>query len=124
MERVRQVRLPKGLNLERRVSVRFALDLGLRYSIACRASPVENGTGRTIDLSSSGLAFTADKPIPVGAKVDVSIDWPAMLDGGVQLQLTMAGLVVRTSGNVTALQVLRHEFKTRRVGLKAVTTVR
>jgi hypothetical protein len=124
MERVRQVRLPKGLNLERRASVRFPLDLGLRYSIACRASPVENGTGRTIDLSSSGLAFTADKPIPVGAKVDVSIDWPAMLDGGVQLQLTMAGLVVRTSGNVTALQVLRHEFKTRRVGLKTVTTVR
>jgi hypothetical protein len=81
---------------------------------------VETGSGRTIDLSSSGLSFTADKPLETGQKLDVSIDWPALLDGGVKLQLIVSGVVVRTDGTTTALQIRRHEFRTRRVGLKAV----
>jgi hypothetical protein len=76
------------------------------------------GSGRTIDLSSSGLSFTADRPLQTGQKLDVYIDWPVLLDGGVQLQLIMSGVVVRTGGTATALQIERHEFRTRRGGLK------
>ena len=46
-------------------------------------------------------------------------DWPAPLDGGVKLQLTITGVVVRTNGTATALEILGHEFRTRRVGPKA-----
>jgi hypothetical protein len=120
MERVRQVRLPKGPSSERRASTRFPLDLELRYSVAGRASLVESGTGHTIDLSSSGLAFTPDRPLLIGQKLDISIDWPILLDGGIRLQVVTSGVVVRTSGTVTALRVKQHEFKTRRVGLKVV----
>jgi hypothetical protein len=61
-------------------------------------------------VSSSGLSFTADRPLSVVQKLDLSLDWPAMLDGGVQLQLIASGVVVRTDGAVTALRIERHEL--------------
>jgi hypothetical protein len=61
------------------------------------------------------MSFTADRPLPVGEKLDVSIDWPFQLDGD-QLQLVASGVVVRTSGAVTALRIERYELRTRRAG--------
>jgi len=120
MERAsgRLVRLPKDLSPERRASTRFPLTLGVRYAVSGRLAPLETGSGRTIDLSSTGLSFTADRPLLTGQKLDISIDWPVLLDGGVKLQLIMSGVVVRTTGTATALEIVRHEFRTRRVGLK------
>jgi len=121
MERAseRRVRLPKNASAERRASTRFHLALDVRYAVAGRRAPVELGSGRTIDLSSSGLSFTADRPLLTGQKLDISLDWPILLDGGVKLQLIMLGVVVRSNGTATALEIRRHEFRTRRVGLKA-----
>ena len=122
MERAsgRQVRCPRDTSLERRASTRFPVKLAVSYAVSGRRLPGETGSGSTIDLSSSGLSFTADKRLLLGQRLDVSIDWPALLDGGVQLQLVISGVVVRTDETITALQIQRHEFKTRRVGLQAV----
>jgi hypothetical protein len=114
----RRVRLPKVASADRRASQRFAITLQVRYTVAGQRPPMETGWGSTIDLSSSGLSFTADKPLPIGQKLHLSIDWPVLLDGGVQLQLMMSGIVVRTDGTITALRIQRHEFRTRRMGLK------
>jgi hypothetical protein len=43
--------------------------------------PDENGSGRTIDMSSSGLGFTADTPLSIGQTLDMSIDCPSCLTG-------------------------------------------
>jgi hypothetical protein len=112
----RRVRLLQGLNPDRRASVRVPVNLAVRYSVAGRRGPVENGSGRTIDMSSSGLSFTADRPLSVGQTLDMSIDWPVRLDRDVQIQLVASGVVVRTDGAVTALRMDRREFKTRRGG--------
>jgi hypothetical protein len=103
-----------------RAGVRFPVSLEIRYSVAGRRGPVETGSGRTIDMSSSGVAFTADRPLLVGQRLDVSIDWPARLDEDVQLQVVVSGVVVRTSGAVIALRIERHEFRTRRAGSMVV----
>ena len=118
---VRRVRLSKGRGSDRRASVRFPVNLEVQYSVAGRRGPVETGFGRTIDVSSSGLSFTADRPLSIGQKLDLSIDWPVVLDRGVQLQVFVAGVVVRTTGAVTALRIERHEFRTRGAGLKVGT---
>ena len=116
----RRLRVPKNPDTERRASTRYPMTLEVRYATPGRDARVEMmGSGRTIDVSSSGLRFTADRPLLTGQELDVSIDWPVLLDGGVQLQLVMSGVVVRTSGTATALQIQRHEFRTRRVGGKA-----
>jgi len=97
--------MPKNPSAERRASTRFPLILDVRYAVWDRRAPVETGSGRTIDLSSAGLKFTADMPLRTGEKLDVFVDWPVLLDGGVQLQLIMSGIVVRTNGTATALQI-------------------
>ena len=94
-ESKRQARLPRDTGPERRSSTRFPLTLALRFAVSGRRAPEEMGSGRTIDLSSSGLSFTADRLLFPGQRLDVSIDWPALLDGGVQLQLMISGMVVR-----------------------------
>uniref|UniRef100_Q01TM3 Type IV pilus assembly PilZ n=1 Tax=Solibacter usitatus (strain Ellin6076) TaxID=234267 RepID=Q01TM3_SOLUE len=107
----RRVRSP---TTENRAKLRFPLNLQLRYSVVDPCVPSESGAGRTIDMSSSGLAFTADKPLSIGQTLDLSIDWPVQLDGGVQLQLVVSGVVVRTAGALAGLRILCHEFRTRR----------
>ena len=113
------MRLPKVASPERRASTRFPLAMDVGYALmGCRGQR-KTGSGQTIDVSSSGLSFTADRPLLSGQKLKVAIDWPVLLDGGVRLQLVMSGVVVRTSGTATALQIHWHEFRTRRVGPKA-----
>jgi hypothetical protein len=91
----------------------------VRYTVLDRRETLKTGFGRTIDLSSSGLSFTTNQPLLPGQKLDVSIEWPVLLDGAIKLQLVMSGVVVRADTSVVALQIERHEFRTRRVGLKA-----
>jgi hypothetical protein len=74
-------------------------------------------------MSNSGLGFTADAPLSIGQDLDLSIDWPARLDGDVQIQLVASGVVVRSSGAVTALRLERYEFRTRRPGSRVVPSL-
>ena len=114
------VRLPIEPIRGCRPSVSFPLNLDVRYTVGGRRPPVDTGSGRTIDMSSSSLNFVADKPLSIGQKLDVSMDWPALLDGVTGLQLIVWGWVVRTSGTITALRIERYEFRTRRAGLKTL----
>jgi hypothetical protein len=115
----RRVRLPKKPKSERRVNVRFPLNLEVR-SVSHRRKSVETRFGKIIDISSSGLRFAAQGPLELGLKLDVAIDWPVLLDGRIQLQLILTGVVVWSSDTETALQIQHSDFKTRRVGLSAV----
>ena len=115
------MRLPKDPRPERRASVRFPLTLDVRYSVSHRRAPVETGSGQLIDLSSSGLRFAAQGPLRPGLRLDVAIDWPVLLDGRIQLQLIVTGLVVWSSGTESALRILRHDFRTRSVRLNATS---
>jgi len=107
------VRLPKVASPERRASTRFPLAMDVGYALMGCREQRKTGSGQTIDLSSSGLSFTADRPLLTRQKLELAIDWPVLLDRGVRLQLVMSGVVVRTSGTTTALKIQRHEFKTR-----------
>ncbi len=107
------MRLPEVASPGRRASTRFPLAIEVRYALMGRREQRKTGSGQTIDLSSSGLSFTADRPLLTGQKLEVAIDWPVLLGGSVPLQLVMSGVVVRTSGTTTALKAQRHEFKTR-----------
>ena len=113
--------MPKSVTAERRASTRFSLNLEVSFNVTTRHADVKSGSGRTINLSSSGLSFTTDQSLLPGQKIDVSIDWPVLLDGSIKLQLVMSGVVVRANATTIALQIKRHEFKTRRVGVQVGT---
>jgi hypothetical protein len=113
------VRIPKAASQERRAATRFALSLDVSYTVVDRRAIVRTGSGRTIDLSSSGLSFTTSQPPLPGQKLEMSIDWPVLLDGAIRLQLVISGVVVRTTKAAAVLQIQKHEFRTRRAGLTA-----
>ena len=102
---------------ERRQDRRYEIQLDLRWRLVRRRRVLESGTGRTIDLSSGGIQFETDRPLPAGLNVELSIAWPAMLHNVAPLQLVVSGKIVRSSGRRIAIQKTQHEFRT--VGIAA-----
>lgn len=91
---------------ERRAAPRFPLKLQLQYQIKRTA-----GVGTTVNISSCGVLFTAQHEIPVGMRLELSLDWPVRPEASTGLQLRLLGRVVRASGYQAALKVARYEFR-------------
>jgi hypothetical protein len=72
------------------------------------------GTGRTLNFGSTGILFTTEEALPLGRNVEISVNWPARLDGTCALQFVALGRVVRAEADRAAIRIERYEFKTRR----------
>jgi hypothetical protein len=110
---------------ERRSKRRYPLHLGVRFRF--RMGDLEiSGEGRTVNVSAAGLLvasrhIASRDEVCTGARVQLIIDWPVLLDGKIALQFHAAGRVVRKGSEDFAATFLRHEFRTvRQVGLRAV----
>jgi hypothetical protein len=68
--------------------------------------------GRTVNISSGGLLVEADQRTQVGAKVELNIEWPSLLDGSIPLQLVAVGRVVRCLESGFALAFKEYQFRT------------
>jgi len=97
---------------DRRADRRYDLRLDLRWKLIRRRRVLETGVGVTLDFSSGGLLFETDRPLPAGLNVELSIAWPVLLHDVAQLQLVVAGRVVRSQGVRTAIRMVQHEFRT------------
>ena len=71
------------------------------------------GSGRTVNMSSAGVIFEADRPLREGLDADLSIAWPASLSKSVGLTLRVRGRIVRADQNRIALTMTHYEFRTR-----------
>jgi hypothetical protein len=115
----RAVRLPKRASEDRRAAPRYPLTLAVRYVVQNkRRRVVTTGLGQTVDLSSCGVRFTTDSSLEPGLRLKLFIAWPVLLDGAVELQLTMEGTVVRSSNKDVSMRIERRGFRTRGRGLK------
>ncbi len=97
---------------ERRGDNRYDLRLDLRWKLMRRRKVVDQGTGRTMDLSSGGVLFETDRPLPVGLQVELHIVWPVLLHNVAPLQLFAFGRIVRSEENRAAVKLAQHEFRT------------
>jgi len=97
---------------DRREDRRYPIALELRYKLIRRRRVLETGTGRTIDLSSGGILFETDHPLPAGLNVELSIEWPALLHDVAPMRLVVTGRIVRTDRMRAALRTVQHEFRT------------
>lgn len=103
---------------DRRSSRRFALSLTVRWRIRHNSHRPSSGTGKTINLSSSGVLLQSSPELPVGAPVEVSIAWPILLRDVAPLQLRIAGEVARVAGCYAAIRIQHYEFRTVGVALR------
>ncbi len=84
----------------------------LRYKLLSSKGKVEVCVGQTLDISSKGVLFEAQTPLAPGKRVEVSISWPAQLDGRCALKLVARGRVRRCRGTQVALEIDKYEFRT------------
>lgn len=103
---------------DRRSKFRYPLVLGVRFHFRFRELLLSR-QGRTINLSAGGLLVASqDAALPdqitVGARLELNIEWPVLLDGRIPLQLFASGQVVRRRAIDFAVALDRHEFRTMR----------
>ncbi|HXK07713.1 MAG TPA: PilZ domain-containing protein [Verrucomicrobiae bacterium] len=98
---------------ERRGTSRFPVREDVRYRVMHSKSGMISGSGTTLNIGSGGILFTTEDRLPVGRTVELSVNWPARLDGTCPLQFVATGRVVRSDQNRAAVRIERYEFKTR-----------
>jgi hypothetical protein len=97
---------------DRRKDRRYPVELALRYKLIRRRRVLESGAGHTVDLSSGGILFQAERPLQPGLNVELSIDWPVLLHNVAPLRLVVTGRIVRSDERGVALRSVQHEFRT------------
>jgi len=100
--------------VDRRGTIRFPVREDLKYRVLNHKLPF-SGIGRTLNIGSGGLLFTTEERLPVGRQVEISVNWPARLDGTCALKLVATGRIVRAEAGQAAVRIDRYEFKTRGV---------
>jgi hypothetical protein len=98
--------------VERRAKKRFVMEREIRYRVLEQDQIIAVGSGKTINLSSNGVAFVTENELPVGAYIEVSIAWPALLENRCPLQLIGFGRVLRSAGRTAAATLEQYEFRT------------
>jgi hypothetical protein len=97
--------------MERRSAARYPLLLNASYHTVKKKS-TNGGVGRTLNMSSAGLLIAAEHNVIVGVRLEVTVEWPALLDGVVDLVLVARGEVVRARESNFALELSHYEFRT------------
>jgi hypothetical protein len=111
---------PVGGFLERRGTSRFPLREDVRYKVVQSKTQKVIGSGTTLNFGSGGILFTTEELLPVGRSIELSVNWPARLDGTCPLQFVATGRIVRAEADRAAVRIERYEFKTR--SMKVVAT--
>ncbi len=104
---------------ERRAAKRLTIEREVQYRVLNPREGELEGTGKTVNISSSGVLFTACKMLLPGRRMELSISWPAHLDNRCALKLMARGRVVRFEGNTAALEIVKHEFRTKSAKTKS-----
>jgi hypothetical protein len=102
---------------ERRARRRFITDQELRYKVLpgiYSQRIAETGVGRALNISSSGLWFTAENAtLKPGTCVEISMNWPILLNLDCPLKIVICGRIVRANETGAAMAIKSYEFRTR-----------
>jgi hypothetical protein len=106
------LQMPGPLMGDRRSTTRFPLSEEVTYRFR-HGKLTGGGAGRSINIGSGGVLFTTSSRLPVGRTIELSVNWPALLDGSCPLKFIASGPVVRSEENRAAIRIDRYEFRTR-----------
>ncbi len=104
--------LRQTVQAERRRSSRFPIEREVRYRALNKRGGEKTGEGKTINISSSGVFFTAEHLLLQGRRIELSISWPAQLNNRTPLKLVVRGRVTRTEDARVAVEIQHYEFRT------------
>lgn len=102
----------KSNERERRTKRRFPIDQEVRYKMLYGQRIAETGTGRTVNISSGGVWFTTETMLASGMPVEISMNWPVLLNDSCPMKLMIYGCVIRANERGAAVAIERYEFRT------------
>jgi hypothetical protein len=94
-----------------KLCIRYPIALPVRYE--SHADGGVTGFGRTLEIATKMVTFASDQDLRVGLNVRLAILWPAKLQDGTSLNLSMVGKIERCARGEIDVAVSRHEFRTR-----------
>jgi hypothetical protein len=97
---------------ERRTKRRFAIDQEVRYKMLYGQRIAETGVGRTLNISSGGVWFTTENMLTSGMPIELSMNWPVLLNDSCPMKLMIYGCVIRSNEKGAAVAIERYEFRT------------
>jgi PilZ domain len=100
-------------NQDRRAGERMDIQQEVQFRTMNRREPGKGGSGKTVNISSSGVLFQTDDTLATGHRIELDIDWPARLNDKCALKLVARGRVVRYQKGLAALEIVQHEFRTK-----------
>jgi hypothetical protein len=108
-----------GPSAERRLSNRLPIERDVRYRVfGGRRGVTQVGWGKTVNMSGRGVLFTTESVLPKGARIELTVSWPAKLNHAVPLNLVAKGVLVRVDAKQAAFAMERYEFRTRGASLE------
>ena len=109
---ISSINVNEKVPVERRQSDRFAIEREVRYRVINKRGGEEAGEGKTVNMSSAGVLFTSDHLLIPGRRVELSVNWPALLNNKCALKLVARGRVVRFEEGRVAIDIQQYEFRT------------
>ena len=106
---------------DRRASNRLPIERDVRYKLLGGKKSVKQvGLGKTVNMSSGGVLFTTETPLPEGERVELAVSWPAQLNSKCALKFVARGRVVRFDDGSVALEIQQHEFRTQSTAARPI----
>ena len=97
---------------ERRIKLRFRIDQEVKYKMLYGQRIAETGIGRTTNISSGGVWISTESMLTSGLPVELSMNWPVLLNDSCPMKLMIYGCVVRSNEKGAAVAIERYEFRT------------
>jgi hypothetical protein len=105
----------------RRLNGRYDLRLPLHYRVSLKGEAPKTGSGTTYDISATGLSFRSRKSLPVGAHIEILLEWPAKYRNIDPMSLLVTGFIVRCDGGRIAVRMTSRKFKVTMAQLESAT---
>lgn len=102
----------KNGDRERRTKRRFEIEQEIRYKMLYGQRIAETGTGKTMNISSGGVWFSTENMLTSGMPVELSMNWPVLLNDSCPMKLMIYGCVIRSNEKGAAVAIERYEFRT------------
>ena len=86
-----------------------------RYPAGADALVFSSGISKKaeiLDIATGGVLLNTGGRLPVGRRIQLVIDWPALLNDGFALRLVVEGRVLRSHRTGTAIKIVRYDFRT------------
>ena len=105
-------KMPRNGDRDRRTKRRFDISQDVRYKMLYGQRIAETGSGRTQNISSGGIWFSTENILTPGMPVELSMNWPVLLNDSCPMKLMVYGCVVRSTDRGAAVTIERYEFRT------------